>query len=79
MLRRILPLLLGLAAGLPVVVCILVAVARLLAGLGDTIGATVIDRLALAIGIVWAIDLVFLVISQGFEALNRDEPPDEQG
>ena len=79
MLRRTLPLLVGLAAGLPVVVCVLVALARLLGGLGDTTGAIVIDRLALAVGFAWVVSLIFLVICQGLEALNRDEPPDEEG
>ncbi|MGE0606323.1 MAG: hypothetical protein AB7O62_04285 [Pirellulales bacterium] len=77
MLRRTLPLLVGLAAGLPVVICVLAGLARLMAGLGDTTGAIVIDRLALAAGAVWIVGLIFLVITQGIDAINRGRPPEE--
>ncbi len=77
MLRRTLPFLVGLAAGLPIAICVLVALARLLGGLGDATGAAVMDRLALATGAVWIADLIFLVISQGIDALQRQGPPDE--
>lgn len=54
----------SLVAGLflPVLVTILCAVGRLLASMGDPSGAQVIDRLALAIGIIWGISLIGLIL-----------------
>jgi hypothetical protein len=63
---------------LPVAISILVAVGRLLAAMGDAAGSVVIDRLALAAGIVWVVLLVVLVLVMGIGALERDRPPPEE-
>ena len=68
-LRRLLIPLVIASLGLPIVLVLLLAVGRLLAALGDTSGATVIDRIALAGGILWAADLVILVILQSIAGL----------
>ncbi len=75
MLRRLLPVLVGLSAGLPVVICVFVAVARLLEKLEDAPGAIFLERLALGAGLAWTVALIFLVISLGIDSLNRDKPP----
>lgn len=75
MLRRALPLLVGLSAGLPVVICVFVAVARLLEKLQDIPGAILLERLALGVGLAWVVALIFLVISLGIDSLHRERPP----
>lgn len=66
------------AAGvvLPVAIAVVLGVARLLGAMQDTSAATVLERLALALGIVWSIDLVCLILAQGINALG---PPNEGG
>ena len=64
------------ALALPILVCVLVGVARLLNALGDAAGGLVVDRIALAGGIVWIVDLICLVIVLAIITLVRDrEPP----
>lgn len=64
-LRRLLIPLLVAALGLPIVLVLQLAAARLLAALGDPAAAGVLDWIALAVGLLWAADLVTLVIVQG--------------
>lgn len=63
-------LLVGVLA-LPIVLCIVLGVGRLLAALNDTGGALILDRVALLLALVWAVDLVGLVAALGLEALAR--------
>lgn len=75
-LRRLLIPLVMASLGLPIVLVLLLATGRLLAALGDAEGATVIDRIALAGGILWVADLVILVILQSLAGLlPREEQP----
>ena len=86
-LRRLLIPLVVTSLGLPVLLVLVVATARLLAALGDDVGALALDRIALGGGILWVADLVALVILQGIaglaeaderaEAGSVDEPLDE--
>jgi hypothetical protein len=80
--RRWLIQLLVAALLLPIVICVLVGVGRLLAGMADTSGAAVLDYLALAVAIVWLVDLLALLIllaldsvARGGEAGEEDERP----
>ncbi|MFO0899179.1 MAG: hypothetical protein U0836_17275 [Pirellulales bacterium] len=63
-------LLVGLLA-LPVILCIVLGVGRLLAGLEDAAGALILDRVALLLALIWAVDLVGLVAALGLDALAR--------
>jgi hypothetical protein len=63
-------LLVGLLA-LPVILCIVLGVGRLLAGLQDAAGALILDRVALLLALIWAVDLVGLVAALGLDALAR--------
>ena len=63
-------LLVGLLA-LPVILCIVLGVGRLLAGLNDAAGALILDRVALLLALIWAVDLVGLVAALGLDALAR--------
>jgi len=76
-LRRLLIPLVIASLGLPVVLVLLLATGRLLAALGDAAGATVVDRIALAGGILWVADLVVLVILQSIAGLLPPEGPAE--
>jgi hypothetical protein len=57
---------------LPIVLSVLVALARLLGAMGDAGGAVVLDRIGLGVGIVWLVDFVSLVLVL---ALERIGPP----
>jgi hypothetical protein len=72
--RLILCLIAGLIV-LPIVLSVLVALARLLGAMGDAAGAVVLDRISLGVGIVWLVDFVALVLVL---ALERVGPPREE-
>jgi hypothetical protein len=75
--RRVLTMLVTAACVLPIAIVVVLAVGRLLGAMQDTDAAAVLDRIALAIGIVWAINLVCLLLAQGISALEKpSEPPD---
>ncbi|MBX3412214.1 MAG: hypothetical protein KF708_05800 [Pirellulales bacterium] len=63
---------------LPIVICVLAAVGRLLAGMGDATGGAVLDYLALGAGVLWLVDLIALVILLALEAVTRDEQPSDE-
>lgn len=75
--RRWLTQLLVAALLLPIVICVLVGVARLLAGMADTSGAAVLDYLALGVAIAWVVDLIALVILLALESVSRGDAPTE--
>jgi hypothetical protein len=58
---------------LPVAICIVLALAELLAVMHDGLGATVLRYVALAGGIVWIVVLVGLVFVQAIHALGRSD------
>jgi hypothetical protein len=72
-LRRALILLAAAALLLPILAVVLIGTARLLAAMQDAVGAAVVDRIALGIGVVWVTDLVTLVIVQ---AIHSAGPPE---
>ena len=77
--RRFLATLLAAAVVLPIAVCVLVALGRLLAAMDDAGGAAVLDWIALAIGAVWVLDLVCLVLAQAVNSLaEQDDPPEPE-
>ena len=76
--RRILSVLLATAILMVLLIVVLGAAARLLAALGDAAAAGVLDYLALACGIVLAVDLLGLVLLQAAIALAIfKDPPDD--
>lgn len=75
--RRWLTQLLVAALLLPIVICVLIGVARLLAGMADTSGAAVLDYLALGAAIVWLVDLIALLILLALDTVSRVEGPGE--
>ena len=74
--RRVFAFLFIPALVMPIALAVVVAVARLLGAMGDDTGAWVLDRVALAGGILWAVDLVCLITALGANALlPPPEPP----
>jgi hypothetical protein len=59
---------------LPIAELVVVGAARLLAAMQDPAGAAILDRLALAGGLVWVIALVLLVVGLAIKGI--DERPD---
>ena len=73
--RTVFAILVTSACILPVAIAIVLAVGRLLGAMQDEAGAAVLDRVALAIGILWAIDLVCLLVAQGINSLGPPADP----
>lgn len=75
--RRYLGPLVLAAIALPIVICALIGIGRLLGAMADAGGALAVDRVALACGIVWIVDLLLLVIVMGINSLGGQEGPPE--
>ena len=60
---------------LPITLCVVLGVAALLAQMGDAAGGAVLNRIALAGGILWVVDLIFLVLATAIGSLRG---PDEE-
>lgn len=60
------------ALGLPIAMCVIYALARLLEAMQDLSGADSLGRVNIALFVLWAIDLVALVI---VSAINGLTPP----
>jgi NhaP-type Na+/H+ and K+/H+ antiporter len=70
--------LLAAAVMLPIAVCVLVGLGRLLGGMGDAAGSLVLERIGLALGIAWILDLVFLLLWLAIQRLlESGDPPEE--
>jgi uncharacterized BrkB/YihY/UPF0761 family membrane protein len=72
---RIVLSLLVVAVLLPITLCVVLGVAALLAQMGDAAGGAVLNRIALAGGILWVVDLIFLVLATAIGSLRG---PDEE-
>ena len=73
--RRALAVLVALACVLPLAIVVVVGAGRLLAAMQDAAAATVLDRIALAVAIVWAVNLLCLLLALAINALGP--PPGE--
>ena len=73
--RPVLIVLLSAALLLPIAELIMLSLARLLGVLGDATGAAVLDRVCLAGGILWGIDLVCLLVVVAAQSVPPPEPP----
>ncbi len=72
--RFLVGLLIG-ALGLPIMLCVLAGVGRLLIAMQDAAGAEVVGRVNLGLFILWVIDLVGLVIVQAIQNSGDPNPP----
>jgi len=62
---------------LPIAICVVLALASLLAAMKDTVGGAVLHYVALAGGVVWIVILVSLIFVQAIHALGRSDDPDQ--
>ena len=70
------PWMVGLLAGavvMPLVLVLVLGLGRLLAAMGDAAGAMVLDRLSLAGGLLWSLNLVLLLVALAVQSLEREE------
>jgi len=70
---RVVLVLLGVAIVLPIGITVVLAVAAILIGMGDTLAGQVLQRIGLGIGILWGVDLVCLVLAHSLNSLS--DPP----
>jgi hypothetical protein len=70
-----LAILVTVACILPVAITIVLAVGKLLGAMQDAVGAAALDRVALAVGILWGIGLVCLLVAQGINSLGPPSDP----
>ncbi len=77
--KRTLLLLVAGALFLPIAIVLLLAVALLLGAMQDEAGQYALKRVALGLGVFWALDLIGLLIVVALQALAGDgnEPRDE--
>jgi hypothetical protein len=76
--QRLLAGLLFSALGLPILLCVVFAVAKLLEGMQDAVGAVALERVALGLFILWIADLIGLVIVLAIHSLGGTRrPPDD--
>ena len=61
---------------LPIMICIVLALAALLPVMGDKVGGMVLRYVALAGGVVWVLVLVGLVFVQAIQGLGRSDDAD---
>ncbi len=73
--KRVVAWLLVGALGLPIVLCLLFALAQLLGAMQDAAGALAVLRVCLGLGVLWVVNLVALVIVPAVNSL--DEPRDD--
>ncbi|MEE8450959.1 MAG: hypothetical protein V3R99_03560 [Thermoguttaceae bacterium] len=76
--RRAILLLIAAALALPIVICVILAVGSVLLAMDDTSGFVVLRRIALAGGILWAIDLICLLVVLALNALADDASSDDR-
>ncbi|HZZ27283.1 MAG TPA: hypothetical protein VFE46_04685 [Pirellulales bacterium] len=62
------------ALGLPIAMCLLFALVKLLEAMQDQAGADVLSRVNLALFAAWAINLVALLIVAAINSLNHPPP-----
>jgi type VI protein secretion system component VasK len=62
---------------LPISLCVVLGVAALLGAMGDSAGGAVLQRIALAGGIFWIIDLICLLLVLAIGALRGPDEPDD--
>ena len=78
-LQRAIIWLLVAALGLPIAMCVLYALARLLETMKDDAGANALGYVNLGLLALWVIDLVALVIVQAVNSLGGPQPPASEG
>ena len=63
---------------LPIMICVVLALASLLAAMGDIMGGAVLRYVALAGGVVWIVVVVGLIFVQAIHGLGRSDDAESQ-
>ncbi|HUT10591.1 MAG TPA: hypothetical protein VMY42_08845 [Thermoguttaceae bacterium] len=71
--RKAVRLLLAGILVLPVAIIVIWGVSSLLVAMGDDIGGAVLRYVGLGCGILWTVDLIFLVLAQGLNSLSDSD------
>jgi preprotein translocase subunit SecG len=74
--RRIIACLLYAAVVLPIVLSVTVGVAHLLKSMADDQWANVLNRTCLIVAIVWAVNLICLLVALAVQAVARSDSSD---
>jgi hypothetical protein len=74
--HRLVILMIVAAILLPVTISVVFGVASLLMKMGDSTGGGVLHRISLGFGILWAIDLICLILVQGIGSLGGPDEPE---
>lgn len=77
--RQMIALAIAGAVVLPIAICLCLAVASLLSAMGDASGSCALRWVGLACGIIWALDLIILVIALAVNALAEPDDSDSPG
>jgi ABC-type antimicrobial peptide transport system permease subunit len=76
--QRILTPLVAIALALTVSLAVVLVVAGVLGKMGDATGQSVLDSVALGLGVFWLVDIVCLVLALGVNSLvDQAGPPDD--
>ena len=67
--KRAVLLLIAIAMVMPIGICVILALGRLLQAMGDASGSVVLDWIALACGVVWVLDLICLILAHSINSL----------
>jgi len=73
--RRVLIVLLFAALLLPVAICVVLGVGHLLSTMDDKAAGTVLGHVALALGVLWIVDLILLLLLHALHTLSESDPP----
>lgn len=75
--HRIVLALMVIAIVLPIIICVVVGVAALLSEMGDLAGGAMLHRAALTLGILWAVDLICLLLVMAIGTLRGPDEPEQ--
>ena len=76
--KRVMTVLVGTAAVLTISLAVALVTGHVLGKMGDSLGQNVLGAVALGVGIIWAVDVVCLVLALGVNAsAETEDPPDE--
>jgi hypothetical protein len=77
--KRTLLLLVAGALFVPMAIVLVLAVATLLGAMQDAAGQFALKRVALGLGMLWALDLIALVVVMAIDALSDDRDDEKDG
>jgi hypothetical protein len=74
--RHIIGLAVAVAVIIPIAICLVLGVAALLSAMGDASGGGVLRWIVLGFGILWALDLVLLILGLSVNVLSDSDDSD---